>query len=125
MGLGRLDHPPDPNFRVCAGNNGIHFLDANGRYATILAARWRPKVTLGLGMGNTSAQEYKATAEGLFAQFGTWSLDGVTITYHVDGALFPNIEGTDFAKLTVNISGDELKPFGECGPQGVWRRVKP
>jgi hypothetical protein len=39
---------------------------------------------------------------GLAANFGTWSVNEAdkTVTRHVEGALFPNIEGTD-AKITV------------------------
>ena len=92
----------------------------------MLAARGRPKATTPASQGRnaTSAEEYKAIASGLLAQFGTWSLNGTAVTYHVDGALFPNIEGTEFT-LTVSLSGDELRTTGtgQSSPT-VWRRVK-
>ncbi len=109
----------------CASPNGIHILDASGRYATVVAERGRPKFTdAARPRFALSAEEYKATAMGLVAQFGTWSVNEAdkTITYHVDGALFPNVEGTD-GKATVSLSGDELKLVGGLGPS-VWRRIK-
>jgi Lipocalin-like domain len=96
-------------------------LDASGRYATIIAVRGRPKFTdANRPRSALSAEEFKAAAVGFVANFGTWSVNEAdkTATYHYDGALFPNAEGTD-NKFTVSVSGDELK-------QGtaVWRRIK-
>ncbi len=106
----------------CASPNGIQILDARGRYMTTIAERGRPKFTNPRAIPRDAhpAEEYKAAAMGLFAQFGTWSVNEAekTIAYHVDGALFPNIEGTD-AKVTISLSGDELK-IGS----GVWQRMK-
>jgi len=42
-----------------------------------------------------------------------------TITFHYDGALFPNVEGTDRNSGTVSLSGDELKMGSD-----VFRRIK-
>ena len=110
----------------CAGStNGIHILDASGHYALVNAALGRPKFTEpGRPRDAYSAEEYKAAAVGLQAQFGTWSVNEAdkTITYHVDGALFPNVEGAD-GKATVSLAGDELKLVGGLGPS-VWRRIK-
>jgi hypothetical protein len=123
----------DPNFAPCAGNNGIHIIDASGHYTTMMAARGRPKVTVpsggpaGANRNEPTPEQYKAIAAGLFAQFGTWSFNEATkmITYHPDGALFPNIEGTDWAIATPHISGDELTFTGQNGQPGVfvWRRI--
>ena len=109
--------------------NGILILDANGRYATVIAARGRPK----LASGNRSelpAEQFKAAAMGLAANFGTWSVNEAdkTVTRHVEAALFPNIEGTD-SKITVSLSGDELKliepsPLLGGRNESVYRRAK-
>jgi len=109
-------------------NNGIHILGASGHYATVNALRGRPKFTAtnpGQPRDAYSAEEYKAAAMGLQAQFGTWLVNEVdkTITYHVDGALFPNVEGAEF-NFTVNLSGDEMTLVNASGPVVVWRRVK-
>jgi Lipocalin-like domain len=58
---------------------------------------------------------------GFMVTFGTWSLNETnkTLTFHNEGALVPNFEGTD-EKFTFGLSGDELKEsFGN-----VWRRAK-
>ncbi len=110
------------NAPYCAGNNGILLLDANGRYTVTIAARGRPKVDLAThGHDGLSAEEYKTSAIGLVTNFGTWSLND-TLTMHIDGALFTNLEGTDFEE-TISLSGDELKmvnPFD----QTMWQRLK-
>jgi Lipocalin-like domain len=107
----------------CANPNGIHILDASGHYTTINALPGRPKFTEPSRPRDAySAEEYKAAAVGLQANFGTWSVNEAdkTITYDVDGALFPNVEGMDFKTGTVGLSGDELK----IGSTIVWRRIK-
>ena len=109
--------------------NGILILDANGRYANVIAARGRPKLASG-NRSEVPAEQFKAAAMGLAANFGTWSVNEAdkTVTRHVEGALFPNIEGTD-AKITVSLSGDELKliepsPLLGGRNDSVYRRAK-
>jgi hypothetical protein len=132
VGTWRLVSCTNPNFSFCAGNNGIQVLDASGHFIVMMAARGRPKVTSpnGIGGANRDAitpEQYKAIAAGLFANFGTWSVNEAnkTLTYHGDGGLFPNDEGTDWATFTVvNISGDELRvTLGQTGHPAVWRRI--
>jgi Lipocalin-like domain len=116
----------DPDFLPCAGNNGILIYDASGHYTWMMAARGRPKAPAvpgeaGANRGAYTSEQYRAMASGLFAQFGTWSVNEAnkTVTLHVDAALFPNIEGTDYLTLTHNVSGDELR-----STYNVWRRIK-
>jgi Lipocalin-like domain len=108
----------------CVGDpNGIHILDASGHYVMVIAARGRPKLTdLTQPRLALSAEEYKAAAVGLVANFGTWSVNEATITYHVDGALFPGVEGAEF-KGTISLSEDELKIANQFN-QYAWRRIK-
>jgi hypothetical protein len=117
----------NPSATFCAGNNGIQIFDASGHYVVVMAARGRPKVTGGDANRNAiTPEEYKAVAAGLYASFGTWSINEAnkTFTLHSDGALFPNDEGTNFATFTVvNISGDELRIALQTGQPAVWRRI--
>ncbi len=114
----------------CAPNpNGILILDASGRYAQVIAARGRPKFSTP-NRSEAKAEEFKAAALGLVANFGTWSVNEAdkTLTGHYEGALFPNIEGTD-VKSTVSLTGDELKliqPSPVLGgrSESVYRRAK-
>jgi hypothetical protein len=41
-----------------------------------------------------SAEEFKAIASGVQANFGTWSVDEGTkmLTWHIEGSMFPNAE---------------------------------
>ena len=119
--------PKFPAFYAACGTdpNGILIYDASGRYAVIFALRGRPKVSAGR---NSPAEELKAMIAGVVAQFGTWSVNETdkTLAIHVDGALFPNVEGTEPDPDTISISGDELK-IGNIrvpGAYNVYRRIK-
>jgi hypothetical protein len=109
---------------TCGTNpNGIIIYDASGRYASVVALRGRPKAS-----GNrtsTPAEELGTLARGLNANFGTWSINETdkTITAHVDGALFPNVEGAEGPPTPISVSGDELRIGGVDG-QSVFRRIK-
>jgi hypothetical protein len=104
---------------LCANPNSIRVLDASGHYTWIHAARGRPKLTS--ITQPWSLEEYKAVAADFRANFGTWSVNEAdkTITFHIDGALAPNVEGTDAKSGTISISGDELKEGSQ-----VWRRIR-
>jgi hypothetical protein len=66
---------------------------------------------------------------GLVANFGIWSVNEAdqTLTQHIEGALFPNVEGAD-AKRNVSVSGDELKLITPASvsprDESVYRRAK-
>jgi hypothetical protein len=111
--------------------NGILIIDGSGRYASVFASRGRPKIST-VNRQALPAEEYKAAAMGFLAQFGTWSVNEAdkTITYHIDGTLFPNLEGLD-GKVAVDLSGDELKLIGSSAQtataqklEEVYRRAK-
>jgi hypothetical protein len=109
---------------------GILMFDAGGHYAMVLndpgRAKWKSNVRTQL-----SSDEIAAAAKGLVAQFGTWSVDeaGAVLTRKVEGALSPNIPGTE-QKPTIKLSGDELTmtdaASGVTGTRTdtVFRRVK-
>jgi Lipocalin-like domain len=112
----------------CINPSGSLSLDASGRYTQVFAARGRPKATTAAATprADITSDYYKAIAQGMVAQFGTWSVNEAdkTLTTHIEGALFPNGEGTD-ARFLVNLTGDELKTTGATsGANVVWRRAK-
>jgi len=119
------DKAPDgTTFPFCVNPAGTLSFDASGRYVEVIAARGRPKFTAGR---NSPADEFKAAALGLAANFGTWSADDADkiITLHIEAAQNPNREGID-EKDMVTIVGDELR-LVEVGPRPsveVWRRAK-
>ena len=110
----------------CAGPNAITILDASGHYATIFAGRGRPKYDVKEPYRfNLSAEQIKSVTDGFVANFGTWSVNEADkkISYHIDGALFPNVEGTNFDVTVSSVSEGELKLKGPLG-QDVWRQLK-
>ena len=96
------------NQPYCVNSIGILIFDASGRYAHMIAARGRPKLTT-FNRGDVPAEQYKAVAQGFLANFGTWSVTegDKTITRHYEAAMLPNYEGTD-SKMSLSIVGDEL-----------------
>jgi hypothetical protein len=104
--------PPANGTRApfCVDPSGSLSLDASGRYTSVIAARGRPKATPPIIRADVTPEYYKAVAQGMVANFGTWSVNEAdkTLTQHVEGALFPNGEGNDL-KASVSLTGDELK----------------
>jgi hypothetical protein len=98
----------------CVNPKGTLIFDASGQYTQVIAARGRPNATPGpnglFNRADVKPEEYKAIAQGVVANFGTWSVNEVdkTLTLHEEGALFPNGEGGD-GKWTISLTGDELK----------------
>jgi Lipocalin-like domain len=83
----------------CVNPRGSLILDASGRYTQVISARDRPNATPGpnglFNRADVKPEEYKAMAQGVVANFGTWSVNEAdkTLTTHEEGALFPNGEG--------------------------------
>ena len=108
----------------CVNPSGILMLDAGGRYALLIAAHGRPAGVRSASAAQAPAEVIRAVTQGLLANFGTWSVNEAskTITRHVDGALFPSVEGIDLTAY-VNLDGDEVRFVGQGGTR-VFRRVK-
>ena len=116
----------------CVNPNGILILDASGRYAHMIGARGRPKLS-NVSHVDAPAEQYKAAAQAFLANFGTWSVNEKdrTLVRHYEGAIIPNFEGTD-SKMPVSIVGDELTVTGSENNADldhgryvtVYRRVK-
>jgi hypothetical protein len=108
---------------------GTAVFEANGRVAVILM-----RADLAKYASNNRAQgtpaENKATVEGSLAYFGTYSISGTDLNFHIEGSTFPNWNGTDQKRTNVTISADELKwvqPTPSAGgPPApvVWKRLK-
>jgi Lipocalin-like domain len=61
----------------CDNPSGSFNLDANGRYTLLITPRGRPKSAASAGISGTARanvppEDYKAAAQGIVAQFGTW-----------------------------------------------------
>jgi hypothetical protein len=109
--------------------NGRQTFDASGQYTLVITGKGRTKTANNIpgvaGRAATTPEEYRSIAQGVVANFGSWSLgeDNKTVTFKTDGALFPNAEGTE-RKATVSINGDEMKGQGPILGNSTWRRSK-
>jgi hypothetical protein len=66
-------------------------------------------------------------AQGIIANFGTWSLDETSkkASLHIEGALIPNVIGTTLEATVAGVSSDELKTTGGTVlGNATWRRAK-
>ncbi len=99
-----------------ASPKGILVLDAGGRYALVITKADRAKFHSGNRLEITT-QEYASAAEGVVAQFGTWSVNepDKTLVRRIEGALLPNSEGTQRSSA-VSLTGDELRLTESSAP---------
>jgi hypothetical protein len=111
----------------CVNPSGSVSLNGNGRYTIVLAAKGRPKVTnTNPGRANVTPEDYKSIAQGVVANFGTWSVNEAdkTLSLHIEGALFPNAEGTEGKSTIASVTSDEMKISGGPLVNATWRRFK-
>lgn len=109
--------------------DGIAFFDGTGHYIITVMRSDRAKYAVN-DRTHGNADENKATAQGVFTYFGTYTVSEPehTISIHVVGSSFPNWNGTD-QKRTFGISGDDLKltnPVASTGgtTEVVWKRAQ-
>ena len=110
---------------------GSLIFEANGRFSLQLVSSDIPKY-LSNGRIQGTPAEYKATVEGSLSYFGTYSVSGSELTFHVEGCSFPNWTGTDQKRINLSVTGDELKYTNPAPSAGagaavlplVWKRVK-
>jgi hypothetical protein len=108
----------------CVNPSGSFSVDASGRYIWMFAARDRPKATT-INRPDVTPEEYKALAQGVTADFGTWSVSegDKTMTLALEGDLFPNQEGRAL-RFSVGLTGAELKLVDPGGSTYAFRRAK-
>jgi len=123
---------PDGTKRQLFGANpkGILILDASGRYALVQARPDRPKFKANNRLQGTP-EEVKAAWDGAVAQFGTWSVNEAdkTVSLRIEGAVYPNQEGTDAKRPIVSLTADQLKwvnpaPGSGGRSENVYKRAK-
>jgi hypothetical protein len=103
--------------------------DANGHVAAVLMRADLPKFAAN-NRNQGTAEEHKATVQGMLAWFGTYTLNGTDLMLHIEGSSFPNWNGSDQKRTNLTISGDELKWMQPAPSVGgapfvvVWKRAK-
>ena len=108
--------------------HGVLYFESNGRYVLSIVRDGLPKFASS-GRMNGSADENKAIVQGSISHFGTYSVDGDKIVFHVEHATFPNWDGGTQAR-PFKLSGDDMSFFvaaasaGGGSSQVTWKRVK-
>ena len=103
----------------------------NGRFSVQIMRSDRAKFASNNRMKGTS-EEIKATVEGTISYFGKYIVDeaGKTVTYKIEGASFPNWNGTDQKRPIVSLTSDELKysnpapSIGGPTTELTWKRAR-
>ena len=123
--------PDGSRFRTFGDDpQGIAFFDRNGHYIIAVMRSDRPKFAVNDRMKGT-ADEYKATAQGIMTYFGTYSVNDIdrVINIHVVSSSFPNWNGMDQKRL-FTVTGDQLTLINPVGSTGggsaevIWKRLK-
>ena len=105
----------------------------SGRYSAQLMRTDRPRFAIGDQMMGTPA-EIEASYKGSISYFGTYEVDVKNgfIMHHVEGSIFPNMEGTDqkrFFELSENRLQLTTPPIQLDGEKAVgvllWERDDP
>ena len=125
-----VEHPDGSRSHDYGDNpKGLMMIDAQGRYSVQIYKAERPRFS-GPEKQNATPAELAAAVMGSSCHFGTIEVDAVnqTLTYHMDGAAFPNLEGTQQVRR-FELHGDELSyrvpPRADGSvPISVWRRVR-
>ncbi len=112
------------------GAKGMLTFDADGHFMLTILGPDLPKFASNNRAGGTS-EENKAVVSKSIAMIGTYSVNSAdkTLIFKVDGATFPNWNGTEQKRLLSSSSNDELKyvtPTASSGGVGTvtWKRAK-
>ena len=92
----------------------------------MIAAKNRP-VIANPQRENVTPEQYKAIAQGVAAQFGTWSVNEAdkTLIFHSEEGLFPRpAGGRDQKQTIVSVTADEMKTSSPTLGNATYRRFK-
>jgi hypothetical protein len=106
---------------------GLVVFDRSGYVIGYLSKPDLPKFAANNRLKGTD-EEYREAMQGMLAGFGTYSIDGDTVTINWIGSSYPNRAGT-IEKRTYTVTGDEMtaiNPTASSGGTSVanFRRVK-
>jgi hypothetical protein len=113
-----------------ANSKGVLMFDAAGHVSFQIIAEL-PKLASN-DRKKTTPEENKALAQGVFSYFGTYSVSEThhSMTIHVEGSTFPNMNGTDSKRTITSLTANELtytNPATLAGRRSlfVWKRAQP
>lgn len=106
---------------------GLAVFDRSGYIISFLSKADLPKFAVNNRLKGTDA-EYRAVVQGIIAGFGTYTVDGETVSIAWQASSFPNRAGTT-EKRTYRVVGDELTAVNPTASSGgtsyqKWVRVK-
>ena len=90
-----------------ANPSGLVMFQPNGRFMVIYTRAELPRFASGNRMQGTP-EENKAIVQGTFAMFGTYSVEGKTLTLHVAGGTWPSWTGTTQTAEVTFRTDDEM-----------------
>jgi hypothetical protein len=90
--------------------------DRSGYVISFLATPDLPKFAANNRLKGTDA-EYRAVMQGIIAGFGTYKVDGETVTVAWIASTYPNRIGTT-EKRTLKIAGDEMTVVNPTASSG-------
>jgi hypothetical protein len=108
--------------------HGVLYFESNGRYVLSIVRDGLPKIASGNRM-NATPEENKAVVQGSISHFGTYTVDGDKIVFHVEHATLPNWDGGTQAR-PYKMNGDEMSFFVAAASAGggssvvSWKRQK-
>jgi hypothetical protein len=106
---------------------GLAVFDRSGYVISFLSKAELPKFAANNRLKGTDA-EYRAVVQGIIAGFGTYTIDGETVSIAWVASSYPNRAGTT-EKRTYTIVGDEMTAVNPTASSGgtsyqTWVRVK-
>jgi len=106
---------------------GLAVFDRSGYVISFLSKAELPKFAASNRLKGTD-EEYRAVMQGIIAGFGTYTIDGDTVSIAWVASSYPNRAGTT-EKRTYNIVGDEMTAVNPTASSGgtsyqKWVRVK-
>jgi hypothetical protein len=104
---------------------GLTVYDRSGYVISFLGTPDLPKFAANNRLKGTDA-EYRAVMQGIIAGFGTYTVDGETVTVAWIASTYPNRVGTT-EKRTLKIAGDEMtvvNPTASSGGISYEKRVR-
>jgi hypothetical protein len=95
---------------------GMTVFDRSGTYISWLSKPELPKIAANNRLKGTDA-EYRGIVQGMVAGYGTYTVEGDTVTIKWIASSFPNRAGTT-EKRTYKLSGDELSSVNPTAASG-------
>jgi hypothetical protein len=109
---------------------GLFIIEPTGYYSIMTSRADIPNFAID-NVNQGTAEEYKATMQGMFANVGKWTLDESTkvLTTYVEAGSFPNLNGHTQTRVISLLTADELRyvngtSVSATSDEATWRRAK-